>query len=210
MPKLIFNDLEMYLFKNWTDARLLEQSLNKMRNKYKEVLDRVPADVRKKHQQLDNDGMQLDVDEEDDDDRNVITIGVGKKEWSSCERKQPSGLWLSGIAFGPLVVERELSPCANVFIYPRKESKLDLAEVTQKLEDAAGGILPDVQFRRDSEPGIACIGYSLPETQEELVELLLKDESRPFIKCLVGHFDALAKFIPVIDKIFQRGKRHAK
>jgi len=210
MPKQIFNEVEMYLLENWTDARLVEQSLNTMREKYKVVLGKVLAGVRKKHQELDHQGMSLNIDEDDDDQRDIITIGVSKKEWSSMERNQPTGLWLSGIAFGPLIMEREISPNANVFIYPRKESKLDLAEVMGELEDAARRILRDVQFRREPEPGIACIQYSLPETQKKLLELLLKDESRPFINCLVSHFDTLAEFIPVIDKIFQQGKRNAK
>jgi hypothetical protein len=210
MSKQIFNEVELYVLKNWTDARLLEESLNRMRKKYKEVLDKVLAEVRKKHRELDHDGLILNIDEEDDDARNIITIGVSKNEWSSNDRKQPTGLWLSGIAFGPLIVEREISPCANVFIYPGKDSKLDLPEVTRKLEDAATRILPEIEFRREPEAGTACIYYSLPETQKKLLELLLKDESRGFISCLVAHFNNLAKFIPVVDKLFQKGKRNGK
>jgi hypothetical protein len=50
----------------------------------------------------------------------------------------------------------------------------------------------------------------LPETQERLVELLVRDEAREFIRCLAGHFDDLAKFIPVIAKLFQKEKRNGR
>jgi hypothetical protein len=103
-------------------------------------------------------------------------------------------------------MEREMSPCAYVFINPRKESKLNLPEVTRKLEESARRLLPKIKFQAESEPGVSCIGYSLPETQKHLLELLLKDHSTGFVRCLVAHFVNLARFIPVIDKLFRKGK----
>jgi len=40
MAKKLFNEAEMYLLENWTDARLLENSLKAMREKYEEVCER--------------------------------------------------------------------------------------------------------------------------------------------------------------------------
>src|SRR5271166_6366697 len=125
--KPLFNEVETYLIDNWTDVRLVERSLAAMRQKYEVLMNKVIGLVRKKYPELDNDGKVLDVDEDDDEQRDVITIGVGKKTWpSESIRGQPSGLWLSGISLGELIVQHEKAPCANVFLWPRKDSNLSL------------------------------------------------------------------------------------
>lgn len=40
--------------------------------------------------------------------------------------------------------------------------------------------------------------------------ITIKDNARPFINCLAAYFDMVAKFISVVDRIFQQGKGNRK
>ena len=213
MTKQLFNEAEMYLLENWTDARLLEKSLEAMRKNYEQVLDKVLKEVRKRHQELDCSGTDLELNEDDDDDCDCINLGVGKKLWPSMSRRNtPSGLWICGITLGELVAKGEGFPTASVWINPPEDSKLNLTDVARRLADEANRILPDQEVRQDvdKEDGSASIEYPLPESRKKLLELLLKDESEGFIKCLVAHFATLTKLVPAIDQILQPEKRSRK
>ena len=52
MAKALFNEVENYLLANWADARLLERSLECMREKYEKVLKKVLTEVSRKHPYL--------------------------------------------------------------------------------------------------------------------------------------------------------------
>jgi hypothetical protein len=109
-----------------------------------------------------------------------------------------------------LIVEREKAPCANVFLWPRKDRTFDFADVENRLEKEARRLLPEVDVKKEGSPGSACIFWPLPESRKELLKLLLKNESQPFIRCLVAHFDTLAKFNAFVDKIFEQSKAKRK
>jgi hypothetical protein len=62
----------------------------------------------------------------------------------------------------------------------------------------------------EPEAGYVHVWYSFPQSRHDVLALLLKDDPKEFVQCMVGHFETLAKFIPVIDDIFQVGKRKRK
>ncbi len=45
------------------------------------------------------------------------------------------------------------------------------------------------------------------EPRGELLKLLVQDDSRGFIDCMVGHFEWMAQFTAVVDDILAAGKR---
>ncbi len=206
MAKQLFNEAETYLLENWTDARLLEKSLVTMRKKYAAVLVKVLDEVKKRHPDFDCRGMEFRVlDEDNDDDCDCVNIGVGKKAWPSASRRNwPSGLWICGITLGEIVAHGEGFPTASVWINPPEDSTVDLTSVGHRLEEEAKRLLPErtVTHTVDKEDGWVSIDYSLPESRNALLELLLKGESQGFIKCLVAHFETLTKLVPAIDQIF--------
>ena len=53
MPKQLWNEAEQYLIGNWAGARLLEEAMEGVRNKYKEIFQRVIEAVTQSHPELD-------------------------------------------------------------------------------------------------------------------------------------------------------------
>jgi hypothetical protein len=81
---------------------------------------------------------------------------------------------------------------------------VNLEEAKLKLEKAAGQLL--IKNECAWEAGItkndgAWISFRLPESRQDLLTLLINDEARGFVDHMVGHFDTLAMFIPVVDEI---------
>jgi hypothetical protein len=181
-----------------------------MRDKYRDVLGTVLNEVNKRHPELDCRGMDLELDEDDDAVCGCLNLGIGRKAWPSMSpRAYPTGLWICGITLGELITRGERSASASVWINPSGDSRLDLRCASRRLEDDATRLEPTIRFRAevDDSQGSASIEYELPESRKKLLDFLVEDESRGFIRCMVGHFDTLAKFIPVIDGLFQHNKR---
>lgn len=49
--------------------------------------------------------------------------------------------------------------------------------------------------------------YSLPQSRNELLDMLTRKQEAKFANCMVSHFTQLAKLIPDIDKVFNAGKK---
>jgi hypothetical protein len=171
--------------------------MEEVREKYEEILGKVLDRVQEKHDELDC----LDIHAKNDG----MNLGIGKTGYWT------SGLWIGGIRIENLTSEDEDAPYAMVLVnYPKKSLDLEMAE--RNLRAAAKRILPKEDFRRlDSEAssGYADISYYLREPRHKLLGLLNGDGSA-FIDCMVAHFESMAKFIPVLDKIFQVGKKNRK
>jgi hypothetical protein len=210
MAKSLFNEAEAYLLDNWVDARQLERSLQRMGKKYREVLGTVLNEVSNRHPELDCRGMDLEMDEDDDEACDCLNLGIGRKAWPSMNpRTYPTGLWVSGITLGELITRGATAASACVWINPPEDSKLDLQESLRVLQEEAKRAVPEIEIHADvnKSEGSVSIDYPIPEPRKRLLELLLEKESLGFIQCMVAHFDTLAKFIPVIDKMFQDKQR---
>src|SRR5437660_6708568 len=91
MAKELLNEAEHFLVEHWEDARLLEESMEGVRTKYKEVFQRIIDAVTGLHPELDA-------------NRAAPTqfwgpgsIGFGKRSWPGGESNWPSGLWLENL-----------------------------------------------------------------------------------------------------------------
>jgi hypothetical protein len=51
--------------------------------------------------------------------------------------------------------------------------------------------------------------YYLPEERQELLNMLVEEDSQRFVKCLVGRFRVFAKLIPVLNEVFPKRTRNA-
>src|SRR5437660_6622137 len=88
MSKELFNEAERFLLEHWEDAQLLEESMNGVRTKYKEVFQRIIDAVTEGHPELDA-------------HRIYVTqfwgsgsIGFGRKTCPARDPNWPSGLWV--------------------------------------------------------------------------------------------------------------------
>jgi hypothetical protein len=192
-----FNEAELYLLKNWRDAALLEESMNAVRKEYANILDEVLKTVCEE-----NEGCTP---------VNRINaasgyVGITKKSWLSSDSRYPSGLWIDCIAVDILASEDEEAPDAAVWIEPPRDSGLDLKEATNRFYKEAKQRLSKDELARvkpDDDRTSAAVWYYLPEPRHKLLEMLQTDEAREFKDCMIGHFELLSRFIPILDEIFQ-------
>jgi len=202
MPKQVFNGPELYLLKNWSNAHLLEESMEAVRNKYGEIFGSVLDAVEKEHPELKSRSIQVAS--------YGGIAGIGRETWPSMYSAWPSGLWIGNTCLEGLVSEDSEAPDASVWIKPPKDGGVDLQRAVHKLDQAAGKILGRKGAKRVSSKATrseAYLWYPLPEKRQDLLQMLVTDGAQRFIDCMFGHFDVLARFIPVMDEIFKGARR---
>ncbi|MGO9111294.1 MAG: hypothetical protein ACLP9L_18870 [Thermoguttaceae bacterium] len=203
MPK--FSEPELCLLRKWEDARLLEEGMKTVRAKYKEMFETVLEDVQDKYPELDRTEIHLAND--------GYNVGIGKDAaWPTKPNWWTSGFWLSGIRMENLTSEDEEAPC-KVVLLNKPQGVEDLEWAKDRLCEAAERILTKDELphlESDSSGGVASIFVPLGESRERLLELLLADEARGFVGCMVAHFESMMAFIPVLDEIYKGSKRIRK
>jgi len=207
MPKQLFSGPEMYLVENWADAQLLQESMEEVRSKYKEVLSQVLGRVSAKHHELNRRGMRLK------DSGGFINVGIGRDTWPSKDAAYPSGFWLSGVTLDDLASSDADAPRASVFLDPAKDIQMDTSSASARLVEAAKQVLSAEildRFVCEEPDASVYVYYPLPKSPQDLMELLRKEDAGGFVQCMVDHFETLTKFIPVIDDIYQGADGHRK
>jgi hypothetical protein len=200
MPPSTFSGPELFLLRKWTNARLLEDSMKAVRQKYSSVLEKVLDIFQDQHDELDSRDIRPTND--------GVNIGIGKKTW---RRTKPnyyiSGFWIGEIRIEDLTSEEEDSPDKTVLVN-HPDVTIDLDAARKKLRDAAKSILSKEELRRadlDWGKGIAGITYPIMQPRAELFELLITDDSRSFVSCVVAHLESMVKFTSIVDEIFKKG-----
>ena len=178
--------------------------MNAVRQKYGMILDNVLNEVEQKHEELANRGKQLR--------HHLYNVGIGKRAWPSYSPAWPSGLWIGHVRLEEEAADEDDSPPVGiVYVGVPNDVKLDMKEVAGRLLQAANTLRQE-EFRgakKWSAKREANLSYPLSESREKLRDLLVKDEARGFIDCMVAHFESLTEFIPVIDEIFEAAARTA-
>ena len=209
MGKDAFNEAELFLIGKWNDVLLLEESVKRVRDRHKGICETVCAVVEERYPELDNRGVHLD--------NASGYFGLGKKGWPTNSVTWPSGFWIENINLDALSSEEEDAPTARIRLKGPKGFDFDFAHAKQRILQAskelmAKEIMTDGQRRKclAENDGVTCLWYPLPESRQQLLEMLLKPQSREFIECLVSHFDVLAKLIPVIDEVFGKSSKRGR
>jgi hypothetical protein len=198
MPKALLNEAERYLLENWGNARLLEESMDKVRSKYKEVIDRVIEEVTDAHRELDaskayptqfwGEGY----------------IGFGKKSWPSRDSDWPSGLWVWGIRLEILVSDDWDPPSAYLSFSPKVKAKFDFESARRMLLAAAKDILkPEELAITTTEVEGSQLIYLPAPSKSDLLNGLLDGNGEAYVSTMVSQFDSMARFVPVLDKVFR-------
>ncbi|HUT61249.1 MAG TPA: hypothetical protein VNA25_25655 [Phycisphaerae bacterium] len=199
MPKNRFNEAERYLITNWRQACMVEDSMVEIRRKYAEIYDRVWEAVQAAHEDLDF-------------HTTAVTqfwcegyIGVGKKAWQK-KHGEPPGIYVENLRLELLLDDNAEPPLIGVWTGTTKKPATDAAGLRQ-IVSAAGKLLAKDKFARCEKSAsdyAYVISYSLPETRQQLVEMLLDEDGQQFADCIVSHFEVLARLIPVLDKVFSK------
>jgi hypothetical protein len=197
MPR--FSEPELYLLEEWTNARLLEDAMKAIREKYAAIFEKVLDKVQEKHEELDSRETRLTND--------GVNVGIGKKSWRSKPTYFISGFWIGEVRIQDLTSEDEDAPDKTIWIN-HPEGAVDIEEARKKLRESAMSILSKEELRRadfDSGKGIAGVTYPIIQSRAELLELLIKDEARGFISCMVAHFESMTGFTAIVDEIYDAG-----
>jgi hypothetical protein len=192
---------------NWTDAVEFEASMDSVRETYKGICESVLTRVGGSHKELDCQGLHLTYS-----GGYSLNLGLGKKAWSR-DQDWPTGIWLENLWIENLTVEDEAIPSGAIWIQPPAHTSLDLADAVDRLRKVAGKILTEEELSRmecKSRKSTAYIDYPLRQSRAELVNLLRSDDAKGFVDCMVEHFEALSRFLPVLENIFEGGKRNRK
>jgi hypothetical protein len=200
MTKNRFSEPEQYLMTRWADVEMLRQSIKSIGDKYGEICEEVYAAVKEKYPKLNYPGIHATS--------SGGQIGIGKREWPSMYDTWPSGLWVYDFGLEILASEEDPPPSCGIWLKPPTRLGFDLDQAKRKVRSAAKKLLTPEQLARlgEDDDRWTCFWYPLPESRQDLLDMLLKDQVQDFVECLVSHFEVLAKFIPVIDELFEAQK----
>lgn len=199
MAKELMNEAERFLLTRWQEARRLEESLRTVRTKYKEVFERIREAVTEAHPELD--ASEVKVTQFFNDG----IIVFGRKAWLKHEAFFIPGFWVENIRIEILTSEESNSPLATLVI-PMKAAKLagiNLAAARKAVMAEAKQLLPLEEWKEatqvDGEESL--LRFPAP-SKAELLDLLHLGDGQGFVQRFVELFDIMARFIPVVDRLY--------
>jgi hypothetical protein len=198
MPKELLNEAERFLVEHWGEARLLEESMESVRTKYKEVFERIIEAVTEGHPELDAHRIYPTQF------WGSGSIGFGRKSWPEGGSNWPSGLWVSNLRLEILAAEDSEPPYASIWVPKRRVNLLDYDTSRVAVEKAAEDLLSPEELKRTdkAESGEEVLLYLPAPSKVELRDALSDGDGQKFVELFVSQFDLMARFVPVLDKVF--------
>jgi hypothetical protein len=198
MAKNLLNEAEQYLLEHWEEAALLEESMESVRAKYKEICQRVVEAVTELHPELDANVILLAQSWSTGD------IALGRTSWPMTENKYPTGLWVYGLRLENLAAEDCEDPSGGIWVAKKEISGFDFAAARSALMAAAQTILSPEELRRvspaDSFDNL--LWFAAP-SKKEVLDALTDGDGQRFVELFVSQFDFMARFIPAVDQVLQ-------
>ena len=200
MAKELMNEAERFLLKHWEESRLLEESMDGVRTKYKEVFERIIEAVREAHPELDSSKVYVTQF------WGTGSIRVGRRSWPGGDSDRPPGFWIWNLRLEMLASEDSDQPSVNIYFSDKaaKKCHLDIAAAKAELSAEAQKLLSPEEFegtgKGDSDDTL--LRLAVP-TKAELLELLADGDGQKFVERSVSLFDLMARFVPTLDKLFK-------
>jgi hypothetical protein len=135
MAKELLNEAERFLVDRWAEARLLEESMEGVRTKYKELFQRIIDAVTEGHPELDANAAYPTQF------WGPGYIGFGRKSWPAGETKWPSGLWVGNLRLEVLVAEDSELPYAYISFSLKSKVNLDFDAARVAINEASKEVL---------------------------------------------------------------------
>ncbi|MCE9546667.1 MAG: hypothetical protein K8T25_14400 [Planctomycetia bacterium] len=194
-----FNQPERFLLEQWSDAQLVENAVKQIRIKYKSKLDQVLEELEKQYPNLNH------------SKRRVASyyggVAIGKATWPKGGNNWPTGFYVEDLRLENLTSAQSGSPHKWVWIFCNEAHR-----VKSDLKKTAATLLGKeeaVRWEFWSDKSGGGIGCPI-ESREEILRLLMEDESQGFVDCIVAHFNTLVKFTSIVDAIVTTAKRGRK
>lgn len=204
MARTLMNETERFLLNNWSEASRLEECMEGVRTKYKELCERVAARVLETHSALD-----VSVVYVTQASCNGY-VGLARKAWPGGDSRDPPGLYVDNLRLEILASEESDEPVS--YLWVDKKSILDLDKARRLVTAEAKKLLGGEQLERLWEAGAGQFLLNFRETpsKQELLAALANDDEQTFVDKLQSQFDTMAQLVPAIDKLFQEQARSRK
>jgi hypothetical protein len=199
MAKQLLNEAERYLIEKWQDARLLEETMERVRTKYKELFDRIIDAVRETHPDL---GAE----------RNAVTnigggsgfIGLGKTSWPNGQTNWPSGMWVNNLLLENITTDDSDSPNAYIELIGKSKSQYDFDAARSAMNAAAKDLLTPEELKGTTKASSGGVLLWLPAPSKlQILEAFSQADGQALVQLFVSQFDMMARFIPTLDKVFR-------
>jgi hypothetical protein len=197
MTKVLLNEAERFLLECWGDARLLEESMEGVRIKYKEVFERIIDAVTEAHPELDASAAYPTQFWGDG------YVGFGRKSWPAGETKWPSGLWVENVRLEVLTADESELPFAYLWHSHKSTFTLDIDAARVIVNTAAKDLLRPEEAGTEGADSPNVLLYLPAPSKHEMIRALSDGDGQGFVKLFVSQFDLLARFVPVLDKVFR-------
>jgi hypothetical protein len=200
MSKELMNEAERFLLERWGEARLLEQSMEGVRTKYKALFERIIEAVTEGHPELDANACALTQS------WTQGQIAIGRKSWPGAESNTrvwlACGLWVLNVQLEVLAAEDSEPPIA--MIDGAKKSNLDFDAARVVVKQAAMELLTPEELKQTewTESGDKNLLYLPAPSKRQLLDALSNGDGQPFVELFVSQFDMMARFVPVLNKVF--------
>jgi hypothetical protein len=200
-----FSPAQAYVVKNWQQASKIEEAMKSVRLLYAEIGERVVVAVQDSHPELDWPENSL---------KRSSTLGIGKKKWARGDSHAYIGVEYIGL--DELTADSpEDEPFIGIWTGEQRQPLTDVNGI-KRIQAAAEELLTKDEldswewskasdYDDESNDLYQCqFTYYLPEKRTELLDMILKDEGKPFVECLAKHFESYARFFPVLDEVFAK------
>lgn len=198
MAKERFNEAQRWLIQNWAKAHLLEDAMDTVRKRYAEICTDVVDAVQDKHPELDWSHVYVSRE------TGKGGIGIGRKAWP-CYYNWRVGFYVEGLRLELLASEAGDRPNASIWPGSTAIRGLDPRRVDSAIHAAKPRLLAKHELRRCGKD--EQFWYYVPDAPKQLIDMLMDGDGRRFVDCIAAHFDLLARFTPVLDKVVAKPSR---
>ena len=197
MAKEFLNEAERFLVEHWVEAQLLEESMEGVRTKYKEIFQRIIKAVTEAHPELDA-NRAIPIQRWSSGE-----IGFGRKSWPIDKYGNPSGFWFGSLLLEKLAAEDSEDPYASIWV--SKKTNLDFDAARAAVNEAAQELLTPEELKQifSTESGDENLLYLPAPSKRQLLDALFEGDGHKFIELFLAQFDMTARFVPLLDKVFR-------
>jgi len=201
MAKPVFNEAEKFVINTYSDVRLLEETLQKVRDKYREEIQRIGEQVQEKYPELDF---------FDDQFKAIGANGCmvfSRSVWAG-DRKYPSGLHLNYLRLDNLVSPQSEPPCAYLWTKPSRRAGVDMVATRRALWRKLPQVLTAEELKKcESDDGNEDVPVGWPmATQQEVLGWLIGDQIDQLGIRVMEQVGIFIKMVPILDEYLIMGK----
>lgn len=140
------------------------------------------------------------------------SVVIGRERWQRNGNYAYIGVENIGIdSLTSMTTSEDDKPYIGVYAGTPKKPAMGLEQI-ERVVSAADEILTKDELKAVEKDAPHSLEYEyqlwryLPESNE-LLQMLVEADGERFVDCLLGHFDVVAKLIPVLDEVFSEPQK---